>query len=311
MNTEAIKKQLMIGTWAWGTGSNGSAVVFGSKQDPEVLRESFKKAVDCGFLRWDTAAVYGMGTCETLLGELMEGRNDIFLSTKYMPDKKYKSGALVKSFEDSMTRLKRESADIFWIHVPNHLTENLQDAVPLMKEGRIKTIGLSNVSLAHIKHAQMLLSRVGLSLGAVQNHFSLLRNDQQPIIDYCHAKGIQYYAYMVLEQGALSGHYDASHHFPLMSMRNFAFPKSKFKKIGGLLRKMKTIADGYQIDPSQIPILWVIGKGAIPIVGITKPAHAEKLAAAMQTELTSEEMKTLEQLAAATGLRQQGIWEPQ
>ena len=302
---------VMIGTWAWGTGSNGSSMIFGNKQDPAVLRQSFAKAVESGFLRWDTAAVYGMGTCETLLGELISGHDDIFISTKFMPDKKYKSGALPKSFEDSMKRLGRDSADLFWIHVPNHLEENLREAIPLMKSGKIRSLGISNVSLAHIQQAETLLQKEGLQLGAVQNHFSLLRNDQQPIIDYCTKQGITYYAYMVLEQGALSGHYSAAHHFPTFSMRNFAFSKSKFKKIEGLLTKMKALADKYQIDPSQIPILWVIGKGAVPIVGITKPSHAEKLAEAMQVRLTPDEIGVLEQEAARTGIRQQGIWEPQ
>ncbi len=74
---------------------------------------------------------------------------------------------------------------------------------------------------------------------------------------------------------------------------------------------MKGLADKYSIDPSQIPILWVIGKGAIPIVGITKPSHAEKLAEAMKVQLTPEEITMLEREAAATGIRQQGMWEPQ
>ncbi len=116
---------------------------------------------------------------------------------------------------------------------------------------------------------------------------------------------------MVLEQGALSGHYSAAHHFPTFSMRGLSFPKSKFRKIEGLLAKMKELADKYNIDPSQIPILWVIGKGAIPIVGITKPSHAEKLAEAMKVELTTEEITMLEREAATTGIRQQGMWEPQ
>ena len=305
------KNNIMIGTWAWGTGARGSSIVFGKKQDPAVLKQSFAKAVESGFLRWDTAAVYGMGTCETLLGELIQNHDNIFISTKFMPDKKYKSGALVQSFEDSMKRLQRNNADLFWIHVPHHLAENLQDAIPLMKSGKIRSLGISNVSLAHIQEAEKMLAKEELKLSAVQNHFSLLRNDQQPIIDYCNARNIQYYAYMVLEQGALSGRYDASHHFPLLSMRNFAFPKSKFRRIEGLLAKMREMANKYHIDCSQIPILWVMGKGAIPIVGITKPSHAEKLAEAMKITLTPEELSALEQEAAATGLRQQGIWEPQ
>ena len=304
-------KDILIGTWAWGTGSNGSSIVFGKKQDPEMLKQSFEKAVKLGFIKWDTAAVYGMGTCETFLGALIKGHDEIFISTKFMPEKKYKSGSLTKSFEDSMTRLGRKSCDLFWIHVPNNLTQNLDEAIALAKEKKIKSIGISNVSLAHIKLAEEKLEKEGLKLGAVQNHFSLLRNDQQAIIDYCNSKEIRYYAYMVLEQGALSGNYNAKNHFPTLSMRNFAFPKSKFQKIESLLSVMKEIAEKHNIDPSQIPILWVISKGAVPIVGITKPSHAEKLAAAMNVDLSKEELAQIEKEAANTGIRQQGVWEPQ
>ena len=286
-------------------------MVFGKKTDEDTLKQSFEKAVKSGFLKWDTAAVYGMGSCEKLLGRLMEGRNDIYISTKFFPGKKYKTGALAKSFDESMQRLKRDSADLFWIHVPNNLEANIKEAIPFMKEGKIKSLGISNVSLQHIKIAEEILAKEGLKLGAVQNHFSLLRNDQQPIIDYCNGNGIMYCAYMVLEQGALSGHYSAEKHFPTFSMRNFSFPKSKFKKIEGLLSVMKEIADKYEIDSSQIPILWTIAKGAVPIVGITKPSHAVKLAEAINVNLTDEEITRIEEEAGKTGIRQQGSWEPQ
>ena len=311
MSDTNVTKDVLIGTWAWGSGYNGASMVFGKKTDEDTLKQSFEEAVKSGFLKWDTAAVYGMGSCEKLLGKLMEGRNDIYISTKFFPGKKYKTGALAKSFDESMQRLKRDSADLFWIHVPNNLEANIKEAVPLMKEGKIKSLGISNVSLQHIKIAEEILAKEGLKLGAVQNHFSLLRNDQQPIIDYCNGNGIMYCAYMVLEQGALSGHYSAEKHFPTFSMRNFSFPKSKFKKIEGLLSVMKEIADKYEIDSSQIPILWTIAKGAVPIVGITKPSHAVKLAEAININLTDEEITRIEEEAGKTGIRQQGSWEPQ
>lgn len=302
---------VMIGTWAWGSGYNGSGMIFGSKSDEQTLKCTFDKAVELGFTKWDTAAVYGMGSCEKLLGGFINGRDDIFLSTKYFPNKKFKSGDLEKSFNESMTRLGLKSADLFWIHKPNNLKENLQEAIPLMKDGRIRSIGISNVSMNDIKTAEELLGQHGLRLGAVQNHFSLLRNDQQKIIDYCNSRGITYYAYMVLEQGALAGRYNSKNHFPTFSMRNFMFPKSKFKKIENLLAAMKGIADKYGIDRSQIPVLWVIAKGAVPIVGITKPAYAEKLSDALKITLTAEEIFLLTEEAKKTGIRQQGSWEPQ
>lgn len=306
-----MDKEVMIGTWAWGPGFNGSKQVFGNNYDEEILRETFERAVNLGLTRWDTAAVYGMGSCEKLLGKFINGRDDIFISTKFFPDKKFREGALEKSFHESMTRLNLKSADLFWIHKPNNLTQNLQEAVPLLQDGRIRSIGISNVSLKDIRTAEDILSREGLSLGAVQNHFSLLRNDQQPLIDYCNSKGITYYAYMVLEQGALAGRYNVTCPFPLLSMRRLAFPKSKFRKIERLLKLMEQTALKYNIDKSQIPVLWVIAKGAVPIIGITKPVYAERLAEALQVDLTPEEIEQLTSEAAATGIRQQGSWEPQ
>ena len=304
-------KDVLIGTWAWGPGMNGTKMVFGNKQDPQALTESFNEAIKLGFLNWDTAAVYGMGSCEKFLGGLIAGRPEVFISTKFMPSKKYKAGALKKSFEESMQRLGRAYADLFWIHVPNALEQNINEAIPLMKDGRIKSLGVSNVSLAHIKLAQELLAKEGMKLGAVQNHFSIIRNDQQPIIDYCNENGIKYYAYMVLEQGALAGHYSYENPFPAFSFRSFMFPRKNFKKIEGLLKSMREVAGKYDIDPSQVPILWVMAKGANPIVGITKPSHAKKLAAAIDVELTPDEVEMLTKEAAATGIRQQGAWEPQ
>ena len=306
-----MDKEVMIGTWAWGPGFNGSKQVFGNNYDEEILRETFERAVNLGLTRWDTAAVYGMGSCEKLLGKFINGRDGIFISTKFFPDKKFREGALEKSFHESMTRLNLKSADLFWIHKPNNLTKNLQEAVPLLQDGRIRSIGISNVSLKDIRTAEDILSREGLSLGAVQNHFSLLRNDQQPLIDYCNSKGITYYAYMVLEQGALAGRYNVTCPFPLLSMRRLAFPKSKFRKIESLLKLMEQTALTYNIDKSQIPVLWVIAKGAVPIIGLTKPVYAERLAEALQVDLTPEEIEQLTSEAAATGIRQQGSWEPQ
>ena len=306
-----MNNDVMIGTWAWGSGYNGSKMIFGKGYDEEALKNTFEKAVNLGFLKWDTAAVYGMGSCERLLGKLIKGRNDIFISTKYFPNKKFKSGALEKSFAESMERLGVKYADLFWIHKPNNLVDNLNEAVPLMKDGRIRSIGISNVSLNDIKTAESFLDEQGLKLSAVQNHFSLLRNDQQPIIDYCNKKGITYYAYMVLEQGALAGRYSAENHFPTFSMRNLAFPKSKFRKIERLLGMMKDIADKHGIDRSQIPILWAMAKDAVPIVGITKPSYADKLSEALKVSLTNEEIDRLTEEARRTGIRQQGSWEPQ
>ena len=154
-----MKNDIMIGTWAWGAGYNGSKMIFGKKYDESELTETFNTSVRLGFLNWDTAAVYGMGSCEKLLGRLISGKDDIFISTKYFPNKKFKSGALESSFNESLKRLGRSAADLLWIHKPNNLLENLREAIPLIKDGRIKSVGISNVSLDNIKQAEKLLAR--------------------------------------------------------------------------------------------------------------------------------------------------------
>ena len=94
-------------------------------------------------------------------------------------------------------------------------------------------------------------------------------------------------------------------------MRNLSFPKRKFKKIEELLGLMNQIALNYGIDKSQVPILWAIAKGAVPIVGITKKKYAELLANALRVSLEPAEIDKLTLAAAETGIRQQGVWEPQ
>lgn len=301
----------MIGTWSWGTGMNGSQMVFGKKYSKEHLMETFKTAYDCGFKMWDTAEVYGMGSAEKILGSCIEGISDVYLSTKHLPGKKYKKGEVQNSVKNSMERLGVKKIDLYWLHQPYCLEENLYEVVNCLKEGTIVQMGLSNCNLAEVKQAYGFLEKHGFKLSAVQNHFSLLcmGEEQKKIIQYCKEKEMQYYGYMVLEQGALSGHYSAEHPFPLFSMRRFLFSKGKFRKIEKLLEYQKNLAVKYQVDTSQIPIAWAVSKGIIPIVGLTKPGHAKSLAKGMEVKLTFEEVEKLEKYAKDSGILCKGSWE--
>lgn len=301
----------MIGTWSWGTGMNGSQIVFGKKYSKEHLMETFKVAYDCGFKMWDTAEVYGMGSAEKILGSCMKGVSDIFLSTKHLPGKKYKEGEVKNSIKNSLERMGVESIDLYWLHQPYCLEQNLAEVVSCLKEGKIVQVGLSNCNLKEVKQAYNFLKNHGYKLSAVQNHFSLLSmgEEQLKIIEFCKEKEMQYYGYMVLEQGALSGHYSAKNPFPFFSMRGFSFSKKKFKKIEKLLEYQKKLADTYQVDTSQIPIAWAVSKGIIPIVGLTKPKYAKELAKGMEVKLTLKEVETLEKYAKESGVICKGSWE--
>lgn len=302
----------MVGTWAWGTGMNGSKMVFGRKYDKEILRETFNLAVDKGFTFWDTAEVYGMGNSEKLLGEFMRGKNNVVLSTKHFPATKFKEGSMEKSLSDSVARLGISQPYIYWLHNANSYKENIQEIIKLKKAGKVNCIGVSNFTFSQIKDVSKTLEQAGMKIDAVQNHFSLLHYtpEQKNIVKWCNDNGVVYFSYMVLEQGALSGKYDANHRFPFLSNRNFVFGKSKFIQIAPLIELIKKLSAKYHIDSSQIPIIWAISKGTVPIVGLTKPEHVKKLSEGVKTKLSNEDINLLEITAQKTNVVINCSWEP-
>lgn len=302
---------VMIGTWAWGPGMVGSGMIFGKKYDEDSLINTFKTAYQLGFNLWDTAEVYGQGASERLLAKCIDGLPDILVSTKHIPSPRYKEGSLEKAARGSLERLGIKTIDLYWLHQPNRIQENFMEACSLLKKGIIKSVGLSNGNLSQIKEADEVLKKNGYRLAAVQNHFSLLSmtEEQKRIVKWCEEEGVIYCGYMILEQGALSGHYDATHPFPAISMRGMAFSKGKFKKIQPLLDYMKKLANQYEVDSSQIPIAWSVSKNIVPIIGLTKVRHAENMAKGVKVQLTQEEIATLEKLAAETGVVCQASWD--
>lgn len=299
----------MIGTWAWGKGMNGSRMIFGKTYSEAQLKETFRVAHDLGFTLWDTAEVYGMGNAEKILGQCITGKKDVIVSTKHMPSKKYKNGAITNSINGSRNRLGIGNIDLYWLHKPYTLQENVMELISCMKYGKIQSIGLSNCNIAQIKETKNMLEKNGYKLAAVQNHFSLLSMEQQEIVQYCNENSILYFGYMVLEQGALSGHYDANHPFPAFSMRGISFGKKKFKKIQAVIDYERKLAKKYDVDVSQIPVAWAISKQIVPIIGLTKPEHAKSLALGIRVTLLPEEIEKLELLASESGVKCKGSWE--
>lgn len=302
----------IIGTWAWGSGINGSRMIFGQKADEQLLLDTFSKAMSLGFTYWDTAEVYGNGKSELLLAQCLKHFPGATISTKHAPGRRFRPDAMEKSLEGSCRRMGIEVPDLYFLHLPTNVNENTHSAVSLLKAGKIKAFGLSNVSLAQANAAQEILTASGFTLGAIQNHFSLLSNPdlQAPLIKWCNEKGIPFFSYMVLEQGALSGRYNHENSFPPFCMRAFNFPKSKFRKISPLLELISTLAEKYQVSASQIPIAWAIAKGTIPLIGLTRPSYAEDLLAGTRIQLTQDEINALDRSAQSSGVVIKGVWEP-
>lgn len=302
---------IAIGTWSWGTGFNGGDRIFGNSYGLDELFPVFKTGTEKGLTFWDTAAVYGMGASETILGECLEHFKDITVSTKFTPFGIQTKKAMIKSYNKSIKRLNRESIDIYWIHNASNIGKWTKQAAELYKSGKIKHIGVSNHNLKQVQEAFEILESQGIHLDAVQNHYSLLyrKSEEEGLLEWCKRNHICFFAYMVLEQGALTGKYNASNPFKAGTRRAKSFPAETLERIEPLINCMQTIADSHNADVSQIAIAWSIDKGTVPIIGATKVSQIESIARADEIILEQREMKLLEQAALKTGVSIKAGWE--
>lgn len=308
MSTTKKLPKIAMGAWAWGNDGT-----FGDHYEASDLKDVYETAMKNGLNLWDTAFVYGMGTSEKILGELTKNTpsEDLILSTKFTPQCDDGSEEpMLHMLEGSLANLHTEAIDVWWIHNPMDVEKYTPMLIPLAKKGLIKEIGVSNHSLAEIKRANEILGEAGLKVSAVQNHFSLLNrsSEESGILDYCKENGITFYAYMVLEQGALAGKYNTSHPFPEESERADTY-NPMLKEIEKLTDVVKRIGDTHGISVAQTQIAWAIAKGTLPIIGVTKVHHVEDAAHAASVVLTEKEIELMEKTADKLGLSTIRYWE--
>ena len=301
--------KIALGAWAWGNDGT-----FGGDITAESLRPIFDTAMANGLNLWDTAYAYGMGTSEKVLAGFLQGlpRDAYLVSDKFTPQcANGKPAAMADMIEMQLQLMELDRFDIYWIHnvwdAP-HWTEELakyfegKDDVPLL--------GVSNHNLAEIKQANEILKAHGLKLSAVQNHYSLINRSSEDsgILDYCRENDIHFFAYMVLEQGALSGKYDTAHPMPAGSARAETY-NPVLDKLEILNGELKKLAEKYGVGPAQIPVAWAIAKGTLPIIGVTKENQVLDAVKAAGITLTAEDAAELEKVADSLGLNVIRFWE--
>lgn len=301
--------KIALGAWAWGNDGT-----FGGNLTSEQLRPVFEAAMQAGLNLWDTAYAYGMGASEKVLGEFLRTvpRNSYLISDKFTPQcaNPTVDNAVITMYDTSATLLGTDYMDIYWIHNPVGAPEWTRKLIPLAKTGKIGRIGLSNHNLAEIKEAAEILKKEGLRISAIQNHYSLLNrsSEESGILDYCKENNITFFAYMVLEQGALSGKYDTRHPFPEGSDRAAVY-NPMLPELEKLNACIKEIAGRHGVAPAQVPVAWAIAKGTLPIIGVTKVYQVEDAAEAAALELTRDEIAVMEKLAAGLSLNVIRYWE--
>lgn len=305
--------KIALGTWSWGVGFAGGDTIFGNNLNAEELKQLFDAAMKEGLTLWDTALVYGMGSSENMLAQFTQQypREQVLISTKFTPQiaPQY-NNSVAEMLNSSLEHFDTDYIDIYWIHNPMDVEKWTAQLIPLLKSGKVKSVGVSNHNLEEIKIANNILAKEEFKISAVQNHYSLLyrSSEEAGILDYCKQNDIVFFAYMVLEQGALSGQYNAKNPLPENSSRGNTYNKV-LPQLEELTQAMKEIGAQQNASVAQVAIAYAIAKHTLPIIGVTKMAHVQDALSATKIILTQKEISHLEQLAAKANVDTRGAWE--
>ncbi|NLS18542.1 aldo/keto reductase [Rhizobium sp. P40RR-XXII] len=314
MTTNNLKiPTVALGTWAWGDSGETGDGYFGSPLSKAGLEEVADKAHAANFTLWDTAVVYGMGRSETVLGQVLKrfARNEYQLSTKFTPQAAGTSDNPVSDMlEQSLARLGTDYIDLYWIHNPADVARWTPHLIPLLKSGKVKHVGVSNHNLGEIELANQILGEAGFRVEAIQNHYSLLyrSSEQAGILDYSRSHCIPFFAYMVLEQGALTGKYSSETPLPQGSSRAETY-NAMLPQLKALTDKLASVGHSQGAAAPDVATAWAIAKGTIPIIGVTKPHHVDGLVRSGSITLAGDDIAELEMLAEAADVNTRGWWE--
>ena len=302
--------KIALGAWAWGNDGT-----FGNNLTAESLKPIFDTAMENGLNLWDTAYAYGMGTSEKVLAGFLKGlpRESYLISDKFTPQcaDATSATAMKDMIEMQLGLMDLDRFDVYWIHNVSGAPKWTEELAKYFEgKNSVPLLGVSNHNLAEIKQANEILKAHGLKLSAVQNHYSLINRSSEDsgILNYCKENDIHFFAYMVLEQGALSGKYDTKHPMPEGSARAETY-NPVLDKLEILNAELKKLADKYGVGMAQIPVAWAIAKGTLPIIGVTKENQVLDAVKAANIILTDEEVSSLEKVADSLELNVIRFWE--
>jgi aryl-alcohol dehydrogenase-like predicted oxidoreductase len=303
--------RLGIGAMTWGDPSvapryNPARMAYGPANDKDELQRAIDSSIVHGVNFIDTAAYYGKGASELLVGELIKGR-DVFVATKFPSRVATKTANFRKDLENSLKRLDLPSVDLYQIHYPSpffSIPKILEMMAVAVHSGKIRSVGVSNFSARQTRDAHQLLSGLGIPLASNQVEFSLLhRNpERNGLLETCQELNITLIAYMPLKMGALTGKYLGGKRPEGLRRYMRLFRKREYSRLQQLVGLMGEIGSGYEKSPAQVALRWLIQKGnVLPIPGAKNSEQAIHNAGALTFSLKNGEMEALDK--ASEGIR--------